>query len=582
MKDERKDEGGRMKDEGKAFKAVKHSFHPSAFILHPCFSRGCASRLINFLLLVSLACGMVFPAGAQEQPPPPQQRERRVTSAPTVAPPTVPDTPAASTATTASAGAPRTVEELRARIEEVLRRPELAPALVAVKVASLDSGRTLFEENAGKLLVPASNMKLYTVAAALDRLSPDFRFKTSVYASAPPDSSGTVRGDLVIYGRGDPTFAASLNGGDYFKAIDVLAERIASSGLKRVEGDLVGDESYFTGAPQGFGWEWADLTWYSGAEVSALSVNDNALDLIVKPGPSVGSPCTITTGPTTPLVTITNRTTTSERRSKRDLTVYRGLGENVIEVSGSLPFDDPGWTAGVAVSRPALLFVYMLRTALAARGVNIAGRSRTVDAHALTNALPATASLVEIARTESQPLSVIAGLALKPSQNLYTELILRALGRATASDSKLSSEDAGIEAVKAFLRSAGIDASEVVLTDGSGLSRRDMVTANATLQLLTYMSRHRYGAAFREALPIAGVDGTLKNRMRGTPAAGNVRAKTGTLTAVSSLSGYATSAAGERLVFSIMLNNSPDGLLMLRNYLDTIAVLLASYKGSDK
>jgi len=283
-----------------------------------------------------------------------------------------------------------------------------------------------------------------------------------------------------------------------------------------------------------------------------------------------------------PLVTITNRTTTSARRSKRDLTVYRGLGENVIEVSGSLPVDDQGWTAGVAVSRPALLFVYMLRSSLAARGVNIAGRSRTVDARGLAVAPTATASLVEIAKLESQPLSVIAGLALKPSQNLYTELILRALGKATATDPKLSSEDAGIEAIKAFLRSAGIDASEVTFTDGSGLSRRDMVTANATLQLLTYMSRHRYSAVFREALPIAGVDGTLKNRMKGTQAAGNVRAKTGTLSAVSSLSGYATSAAGERLVFSIILNNSPESFLMLRNHLDSIAVLLATYKGSDK
>jgi D-alanyl-D-alanine carboxypeptidase/D-alanyl-D-alanine-endopeptidase (penicillin-binding protein 4) len=541
-------------------------------------NKGRASRLINFLLLVSLCCGMVFPAGAQQSQ---QQRERRVTSAPT-AETTPSDDSTAATTTTTSGVAPRTVEELRARIEEELRRPELAPAQMAVKVASLDTGRTLFEENAGKLLVPASNMKLYTVAAALERLSPDFRFKTSVYASAPPDASGTVRGDLIVYGRGDPTFAASLNGGDYFKAINHLAERIVASGLKRVEGDLVGDESYFTGAPQGFGWEWADLTWYSGAEVSALTINDNALDLIVRPGTSIGAPCTITTGPPTPLVTITNRTMTSARRSKRDLTVYRGLGENVIEVSGSLPIDDPGWTAGVAVSRPALLFVYMLRAALAERGVNITGRSRTVDARALSTAPTATSSLVEIAKIESQPLSVIAGLALKPSQNLYTELILRALGKATATDPKLSSEDAGIETVKAFLRGAGIDASEIVFTDGSGLSRRDMVTANATLQLLVYMSRHRYSAAFREALPIAGVDGTLKNRMKGTPAVGNVRAKTGTLSSVSSLSGYATSAAGERLVFSIMLNNSPESLTMLRNHLDNIAVLLATYKGSDK
>ncbi|HEX8137649.1 MAG TPA: D-alanyl-D-alanine carboxypeptidase/D-alanyl-D-alanine-endopeptidase [Pyrinomonadaceae bacterium] len=534
-----------------------------SFILHP------SSFTLSFLLAVSLWWAGVSPALAQQQ-----QRERRVTPAVTTA---VPE--AAPTAAARSVG-PKSLEELRAGIEEVLRRPELAPALFAVKVVSLDTGRTLFEENAQKLLMPASNMKLYTVAAALDRLSPEFRFKTSVYAATRPDAAGTVRGDLVIYGRGDPTFAASLNGGDYWKAIDELAERIKATGLKRVEGDLVGDESYFTGAPQGFGWEWSDLTWHDGAEVSALSVNDNALDLIVKPGSTVGAQCSITTGPPTPLVTITNRTTTSARGSKRELVVYRGLGENVIEVGGSLPLDDQGWTASVAVSRPALLFVYMLRASLAARGIEVKGRSRTVDARALTQgASVQTASLTEIASRESEPLSAIAGYALKPSQNLYAELILRALGRMSATDAKLSSEEAGIEAVKSFLRSAGVDARDVLFTDGSGLSRRDLVTANATIQLLTFMSRHRYAAAFRDALPVAGVDGTLRNRLKGTPAAGNVRAKTGTLTGVASLSGYATSAAGERLAFSLILNNYPESSIMSRNHIDNIAVLLAAYQG---
>jgi serine-type D-Ala-D-Ala carboxypeptidase/endopeptidase (penicillin-binding protein 4) len=534
-----------------------------------------SSRLAGFLLLIALGGSTIAPLRAQQT----QQRERRVSpNAP--APPVTTASPVQEPTAT-SAAAPKTLEELRARILEVLRRPELAPAQVAVKVASLETGRTLFEENAGKLMLPASNMKLYTVAAALDRLSPDFRFKTSVYAPAQPDASGLVRGDLTIYGRGDPTFAASLSGGDYTKAIDALAERIASAGLKRVEGDLIGDETFFTGAPQGFGWEWNDLTWYSGAEVSALSVNDNALDLIVKPGARVGAPCTITTGPPVPLVTINNRTTTTVSGTRRELIVYRGLGENVLEVGGSLPVNDPGWTAGVAISRPALVFVYLLRASLAARGVQITGRSKVVDARSQID-VPTSAPRVEIAKVESAPLSVIAGYALKPSQNLYTELILRALGKASPVNAKLSSEEAGIEAVKAFLKEAGIGATDAIFTDGSGLSRRDLVTANSTVQLLTFMSRHRYGAAFREALPIAGVDGTLKGRMKGTPAAGNVRAKTGTLSSVATLSGYVTSAAGERLVFAIMLNNYPEGSLMSRNHLDNIAVLLAGYKGSDR
>jgi D-alanyl-D-alanine carboxypeptidase/D-alanyl-D-alanine-endopeptidase (penicillin-binding protein 4) len=537
-----------------------------------------SSQLASLLLLIALAGGIVAPLfGAQEPQQPQPQRERRVN-----APPPVTTGSPVQEAAPSSAAAPKTLDELRARIIEVLRRPELASAQMSVKVASLDTGRTLFEENAGKLMLPASNMKLYTVAAALDRLGTDFRFKTSVYAQALPDAAGTVRGDLTIYGRGDPTFAASLNGGDYTKAIDVLAERIAAAGLKRVEGDLVGDETFFTGAPQGFGWEWSDLTWHDGAEVSALSVNDNAIDLMVKPGTSVGAPCTITMGPPTPLLTITNRTQTSARGTRRELKVYRGLGENVIDVSGSLALDDPGWTAAVAIPHPALVFIYMLRAALASRGVNITGRSRTVAAHAQFDVPPESAARVEIAKIESQPLGLVAAQALKPSQNLYTELILRALGKATAVDAKLSSEEAGIEAVKAFLKEAGIGAVDAIFTDGSGLSRRDLVTANSTVKLLTFMSRHRYGAAFREALPVAGVDGTLRNRMKGTPAAGNVRAKTGTLSSVATLAGYVTSAAGERLVFSIMLNNYPESSLTSRNHVDNIAVLLAGYKGSDR
>lgn len=537
-----------------------------------------SSQLACFLLLIVLVGWIAVPLlGAQQQ----QQRERRVTSTAPATPP-VTNAPPVQETTATSAAAPKTLAELRARILEVLGRPELAPAQMSVKVASLDTGRTLFEENAGKLMLPASNMKLYTVAAALDRLGPDFRFKTSVYAPAQPDAEGVMRGDLTVYGRGDPTFAASLNGGDYFKAIDALAERIRASGLKRVEGDLVGDETFFTGAPQGFGWEWNDLTWYSGAEVSALSVNDNALDLMVKPGARVGAPCTITTGPPVPLLTINNRTTTTMSGTRRELVVYRDLGENTIEVGGSLPVNDPGWTASVAVSRPALVFVYLLRAQLAARGIQITGRSKVVDARTQSDVPPPSASRVEIAKIESAPLSVIAGYALKPSQNLYTELILRALGKATAVNAKLSSEEAGIDAVKAFLKEAGIGATDTIFTDGSGLSRRDLVTANSTVQLLIYMSRHRYGAAFREALPLAGVDGTLRNRMKGTAAAGNVRAKTGTLTSVATLSGYVTSASGERLVFAIMLNNYPESSLMSRNHVDNIAVLLAGYKGSDK
>jgi D-alanyl-D-alanine carboxypeptidase/D-alanyl-D-alanine-endopeptidase (penicillin-binding protein 4) len=494
-----------------------------------------------------------------------------------------------------STNAPGTVAELQAGINDVLRRTELAPGFLAVKVASLDTGRTLFEASADKLLRPASNMKLYTVAAALDRLTPDYRFTTSVYAVERPEKNGTIKGDLIIYGRGDPSIAARFNDGDYFKGINNLADRIVAAGVKRIKGDLVGDESYLTGPALGSGWEWEDLQWWYGAKVSALTINDNSLDLTVKPGAKVGAPCVVTTGPPAPFVAIVNRATTSAAGTKSALEVYRGPGENVLEITGTLPLDDKGYTGGVAVPDPALVFVSMLREALAKRGVKVDGRSRTVDGRSSTSALtPPNAprvnsdpgagaapqqTLIELTNLQSAPLSVIAAQTLKPSQNLYTELLLRTLGKVAPANPKQTNEQAGLEVVRSFLRQSGINPDEIVLNDGSGLSRNDMVTAGASLQLLTYMSRHRYADVFRDALPIAGVDGTLRNRMKGTAAAGNVRAKTGSLSSVASLSGYVTSAAGERLVFSMMLNNYPDASAVRKDSIDAIAVLLASFAG---
>ena len=557
------------------------------------------SPFVALLLLLALGLSPLAPTRAQQGQTP--QRERRVATPTAPAPrqtptpkPTPTPQPLASPAPAAvrsNGSAPKTVEELRARIQEVLARPELEPSQMAVKVASLDTGRTLYEENSEKLLHPASNMKIYTVAAALDRLTPDFRFKTSAYVPAMPDATGTVRGDLIIYGRGDPTFAASFNNGDYYKAIDDFAARIAAAGVKRIEGNIVGDESYFTGGRLGYGWEWDDLQWYYGAEVSALTVNDNSLDLFVKPGANVGAQAVVTTGPVTPLVTIDNRATTSARGTRRDITVVRPLGTNTIEVTGSVPLGldatDKGLIGSIAVQNPALVFVYMLRSSLASKGVAVTGQSQTIDARGRKGLPLRTESLVEIASWQSPPLSVIAAQTLKPSQNLYTELILRTLGKfappppgAFAPTPERTSADDGIEAVRTFLRGAGIEPrGQVVQADGSGLSRHNYITASGTMQLLTYMSKHRYASVFREALPIAGVDGTLRTRMKGTLAEGNLRAKTGTISAVASLSGYVTSAAGEHLVFSIILNNYPEESSSRRSHIDAIALLLASFTG---
>jgi D-alanyl-D-alanine carboxypeptidase/D-alanyl-D-alanine-endopeptidase (penicillin-binding protein 4) len=239
----------------------------------------------------------------------------------------------------------------------------------------------------------------------------------------------------------------------------------------------------------------------------------------------------------------------------------------------------------------------MLRDALIKRGVKFDGRFRTVTSRSeaslvvqpsiptLAGAVPA--SLVEVARLQSPPLSMIAAHTLKPSQNQYTELILRTLGRMQPPDPNdagrtKDDEERGLDAVKNLLRQAGVGDDDVALNDGSGLSRNDLISANTTVQLLTFMSKHKYFAQFREALPIAGVDGTLRTRMRGTPAEGNLRAKTGSLSSVASLSGYVTTAAGEHLAFSMMLNNYPDAAAVRRDSIDAIAILLASFSGRSQ
>lgn len=502
------------------------------------------------------------------------QRERSIATERSVAP---------------SRSAPNTLAELRSRIEEIVRQPALEHGFFAVKIVSLDTGQLIYAQSSNKFVRPASNMKLYTVAAALDRLTPDYRFMTSIYAKEKPDK-GTVKGDLIIFGRGDPSFAARFNDGDYFKGINALADRIVAAGVKRVKGDLVGDESYFNGAPPGSGWEWEDLQWSYGAQVSALTVNDNAIDLTVKPGDKVGAPVVITTGPPATFMTIANHATTAARGSKSDLQIYRGLGANMLEISGSLPIGDNGFIGGAAIPNPALAFVTMLREALLKRGVKFDGRLRTLDARSGTSLIPnptpgstsPTNLPVEIATIQSPPFSLIASHTLKPSQNLYTEIILRTLGKLTAASPNQTNEEAGLIVVRNFLRQAGASESDLALNDGSGLSRNDMITANATVQLLTYMSKHKYFAQFRDALPIAGVDGTLRTRMKGTPAEGNVHAKTGSLSSVASLSGYVTTAAGEHLVFSMMLNNYPDASAVRRDSIDAIAVLLASFAGKTE
>jgi D-alanyl-D-alanine carboxypeptidase/D-alanyl-D-alanine-endopeptidase (penicillin-binding protein 4) len=444
-------------------------------------------------------------------------------------------------------------QSLRSQLEARLDQPRFAAAQWGVKVVSLDTGKVLFDHNADKLLKPASNAKMYTASLALDRLGPDFRIRTSFYAHAKPGADGTIHGDLLVYGRGDPSMSARFNDGDYAKDFQPVIEALTAAGVKHIEGDLIGDDSYFRGPPYGSEWTWQDLQDYDGAPASALTVQDNVIDLVFKPAKTVGDPCQIQTLPQTDIVTFSNRTTTISDGHASRIRLYRPVGQSVAYVWGNVTTATRSLEDAVSVPDPALWFVTLLKSSLAQHGITVDGRPRAVNWIDREETPFDPLAWVEVANVLSRPLSEIVMRTLKPSQNLYAQLLLLQVGaRSGKSD---ETERSGLREMSKFLAEAGIPGGRVLLDEGSGLSRGALVTPSASVQLLTFMAHHRYHDAFFNALPIAGVDGTLRNRFKGTSAAGNVRAKTGTLRYVNTLSGYLTTRAGEKLVFSVMLNN---------------------------
>jgi serine-type D-Ala-D-Ala carboxypeptidase/endopeptidase (penicillin-binding protein 4) len=447
---------------------------------------------------------------------------------------------------------------LQGQLEARLNDAAFAHAQWGVQVISLDSGATLFQHNADKLMKPASNAKLYTAALALDRLGQDYQIKTSFYAAAKPGTDGIIRGDLIIYGRGDPSISARFNDGDYKKALQPAVDAIRAAGIRKIDGDLVGDDSFFHGPPYGSEWAWDDLQYYYGAPASALSFQDNTIDLIFKPGEVLGAPCQIVTMPTTTFITFNNRTETAPTNARAPIRIYRPLGASVAYVWGRVPLGSSGEPEAVSVNDPALWFVTMLKESLGQYGITVSGAVRAKSWLDRETAPLEVSKLVEVASVLSRPVAQIVKQTLKPSQNLYAQLLLLHVG-AKAMESGDSTDDnteeAGVDQMRKFLARIGIDRDSALLDDGAGLSRACLVTPAATVKLLTFMSHHRCGDAFIDALPVAGVDGSLRNRFKGTVAQGNVRAKTGSLEYVDALSGFLTDAGNEKLVFSIMLNN---------------------------
>jgi D-alanyl-D-alanine carboxypeptidase/D-alanyl-D-alanine-endopeptidase (penicillin-binding protein 4) len=479
--------------------------------------------------------------------------------------------------------APSSLDDLRQRFAQLIEQSKYAGALWGVKVVSLDSGKTLFEHNPQKLFSPASNSKLYTVALALDRLGPDFRIRTSVYSNSRPTNDGVLHDNLIVYGRGDPTINARLHG-DVIKALEPLVSALTNSGVQRIDGDIVGDGTFIRGPEFGSGWSWDDPENSYGAEVSALTINDNILSLNIKPGDEVGAPAHLLLSLPTDYLVMSNRLQTVEKGTRRRVSLFRPLEENLVYVNGQIPVGDAGLTQEVTVHEPAGLFIALFKEALVRHGIKVASKLRTRSW--LEPGTTDCSNMLELGSMESLPLSVIAGEVLKPSQNLYADLLLAQVGERTRSSTtpaSETSEDLGIAELKKFLTQAGVPEGDVFFEEGSGLSRDNLTTPNATVGLLEYMSRHRCGEIYKSSLPVAGVDGTLRNRMKGTAAAGNVRAKTGTLRWANSLAGYVTSAAGDRLAFCIMLNryHSTGQGSPARADIDAMAVALAGFTGKS-
>ena len=470
-----------------------------------------------------------------------------------------------------------TVPELAGQIEAHLAEPRFQGALWGVKIVSLDSGKTIFEHHADRLMSPASNSKLYAGALALDRLGGDYRIVTPILATARPDADGIVRGNLVIAGRGDPSWNARHAGTNFWELFSPFIATLTNAGVRRITGDLIGDTTFFHTPPNGAGWAVDDLEDSEGGEISALTLADNFTQIRVTPGAHAGEPCVMTVVDPFTGLQLDNQTVTETNGGFPRILPRRFRGENVVHVFGALPVGGETNFVEMPVLRPAEWFAAALQEALRKNGIIVDGAARSVSWPSST-----PAAIEKIGEVISPPLREMLRDFLKPSQNLETDLIFDHTGETlrAATTPWFTSEDCAVELLQQFLTTNHLPASDVHFDEGSGLSRNNLTTANATVALLEFMSQHKAADDFIAALPVAGVDGTLRRRMKDTPAFQNVRAKTGTLRWVNALSGFVTTAAGERLVFSLMLNryvSPPDRKRAAE--LDDIAVMLARFTG---
>lgn len=474
------------------------------------------------------------------------------------------------------AGAPRLEDQISALLASSSASQR---AFWGIRVVRVEDGVVLYEDNPDHFFVPASNTKLFTTALAIERLGPDYRFRTAIVGKAP-EANGVIRGDLRIVGGGDPAISGreypyrkDARPSDPVRAVEEMVDQVVAKGVRRVDGDIVGDDSAYVWEPYPEGWALDDSVWEYGAPVSALTFNDNAMTLRIRPGPEANRPARFQLAPDVGYFMIDNRVTTSSSGA-RNIQLDRPSGSRYVRVWGSIPPGDRGMSILIAADDPALYTAAVVRDALVRRGVVVSGKASAQHrpVGSANGSTKAGDAVVELARRDSPPLLEILRVIDKVSQNLHAEIVLREVGRVRR---KEGSRQAGLEEMRGFLQEAGIGGGEYTLEDGSGLSRLNLVTPAAVTKLLVAMSRSAHASAWRDLLPVGGEDGTLSDRFKGMRDGSRIRAKTGTLSHVTALSGYVDSVTNGALAFSILVNNYNSSSRDIRAIVDKIGSVIA-------
>lgn len=464
------------------------------------------------------------------------------------------------------------VEALRQRLNALFNRPEFLGATWGVHVYSASREENLYSLNKNTLLVPASNMKLYTTAAALVKLGPAFRYETSLFRTGDVDASGAVNGSLVVRGSGDFSLSSRFHNGNTYKPFDDWIDEMKKAGITSIRGDIVGDDSVFDSRNHGPGWAMDYLDDWYAAEVSGLALNDNCIDLYAYPGSSAGAPAVLKPVPDCSFFKFTNKVVTGRSGETSGIRFERSFGSNEITVTGRVALGTKPQFLWITVSDPSTFFVTVLRERIIEKGIQVSGKAYTIRDYPDKSKI---ARRELIASYYSPPLSELIKYIGRNSQNLYAEQLLKTMGARLKRSGSFSS---GTKVVEEFLDSIGLEPRMHQLFDGSGLSRMNLVSAYGTVRLLDHMRREETYPVFLDCLPEAGRTGTLSSRMKGTTAEGNLRAKTGTIRNTRSLSGYLTTLEGELLVFSVLINNfTPYSSGRPRMAIDEACVLLADF-----